>query len=132
VSAANESNVGWVQVTSMTVGAGTDAGPDRRAPIAGLQCTDALRGGLRIGQGAAMTSDAGLPGRTQRWRCAQCGNLTRFDLTRIRRTREYVHVDLAGVPTIEETEVLAEDVLAVTCRWCGSASVEVVARPDAG
>jgi hypothetical protein len=37
-----------------------------------------------------------LPDPTQRWRCGGCGNLTRFDLTRTRRTTEYWHVDLAG------------------------------------
>ncbi|MDQ1614640.1 MAG: hypothetical protein QOJ60_579, partial [Actinomycetota bacterium] len=29
-----------------------------------------------------------------RWRCARCGNLTRFDVTRRSRVREFVHLDL--------------------------------------
>jgi hypothetical protein len=72
-----------------------------------------------------------LPDAESRWRCGQCGNLTRFDLTRVRRTREYVHVDLAGEPSVEEVEVLAEEVLGLTCRWCGSSKIETVPRPAA-
>ena len=37
-----------------------------------------------------------VPGPDQRWRCAGCGNLTRFDVTRTRRTVEFWHFDLAG------------------------------------
>lgn len=71
-----------------------------------------------------------LPTSTTRWRCARCGNLTRFDVTRSARTREFVHVDLAGEPVVEEREVLAEDLESVRCRWCdGVDTVELVARP---
>ncbi|TDE13435.1 hypothetical protein [Jiangella asiatica] len=71
------------------------------------------------------------PSETTRWRCAQCGNLTRFDVVRSSRVREYVHVDLAGAPKVEETDVLAESVERVICRWCGGdGTVELVARPD--
>ena len=55
----------------------------------------------------------------QRWRCAGCGNLTRFDVSRTRRTTEYWHFDLAGHCTIESVEVLSEQVETVRCRWCG-------------
>jgi hypothetical protein len=51
-----------------------------------------------------------LPTATTRWRCTLCGNLTRFDVTRSSRVVEYVHLDLAGEPAVEETEVLAEKV----------------------
>jgi hypothetical protein len=45
--------------------------------------------------------------------------------------REFVHVDLAGVPKVEETDVLADAVERVVCRWCGGeGTVELVARPD--
>ena len=72
------------------------------------------------------------PDATHRWRCGACGNLTRFDLTRTRRTTEYWHFDLAGEPRIEQSEVLAEDVEQVSCRWCGRTdAIEVVARADA-
>jgi hypothetical protein len=76
--------------------------------------------------------DPSLPDGRSRWRCGQCGNLTRFDLTRVRRTREYVHVDLAGEPSIDEVDVLAEEVVSLLCRWCGSSNIETVPRPPAG
>ena len=70
------------------------------------------------------------PASDTRWRCTLCGNLTRFDVQRSTRAREYVHVSLAGDPVVEEREVLAETVEHVTCRWCGRVdSVELVARP---
>ena len=70
------------------------------------------------------------PTETTRWRCGLCGNLTRFDVQRSTRAREYVHVSLAGEPVVEERQVLAEAVEQVACRWCGRAdSVEVVPRP---
>jgi hypothetical protein len=73
-----------------------------------------------------------VPTETSRWRCRLCGNLTRFDVRRSTRVREYVHVSLAGEPVVEERQVLAETVEQVTCRWCGRAdSVEVVPRPGA-
>lgn len=73
------------------------------------------------------------PGPDSRWRCSLCGNLTRFDVTRTTRTREYVHVDLAGVPAVEEREVLLDTVEQVSCRWCSAVDrVEVVPRPATG
>ena len=72
------------------------------------------------------------PGPRTRWRCTLCGNLTRFDVTRAVRAREYVHVDLSGEPVVEEREVLVDDAEHVSCRWCGGLdSVEVVPRPGA-
>lgn len=73
-----------------------------------------------------------IPSADTRWRCTRCGNLTRFDVTRSARSRDFVHVDLAGEPTIEEREVLDEVVEQVRCRWCdGVDCVELVARPAA-
>lgn len=70
------------------------------------------------------------PGPDERWRCRQCGNLTRFDVTRTIRATEFVHVDLAGDAVVESRDVLADSVEHVTCRWCGTAdAVEVVPRP---
>ena len=70
-----------------------------------------------------------LPDTTQRWRCAGCGNLTRFDVTRTRRTTEFWHFDLAGEHRVEDSDVVAESVESVTCRWCGrSDAIELVAR----
>jgi hypothetical protein len=71
-----------------------------------------------------------MPTAQTRWRCTQCGNLTRFDVTRTLRSREYVHVDLAGEPVVEEREVLAETVEQVSCRWCrGTDTVSLEPRP---
>jgi hypothetical protein len=55
-----------------------------------------------------------------RYRCAACGNVTRFDLTVTRRTRAFHHFTVGGELTVEEEEVLSEDVEDVSCRWCGS------------
>lgn len=62
---------------------------------------------------------AQIPDATHRWRCGGCGNLTRFDVTRTRRTTEFWHFDLAGDHVVEEETVLDESVEAVSCRWCG-------------
>jgi len=57
-----------------------------------------------------------------RYRCTACGNLTRFDVTSTRRTRAFHHYSVGGELTIEDPEVLFEDVESVECRWCGSAA----------
>lgn len=57
---------------------------------------------------------------TTRYRCAACGNLTRFDVTITRRTRAFHHYSIGGDLTVEDEEVLAETVEEVACRWCGS------------
>jgi hypothetical protein len=73
-----------------------------------------------------------VPTAETRWRCTLCGNLTRFDVTRTARVVEYVHLDLAGEPKVEETEVLSETVESIRCRWCNAVDqVELVPRPDA-
>ncbi len=74
-----------------------------------------------------------LPGPDQRWRCAGCGNLTRFDVVRTRRTTEFWHLDLAGDAVVEDSEVRDESVESVTCRWCGrSDAIETIPRAEAG
>jgi RNase P subunit RPR2 len=73
-----------------------------------------------------------LPDASTRWRCSGCGNLTRFDVTRTRRTTEYWHFDLAGEHRIEESVTDQEDIAKVTCRWCGrSDAIELVSRAEA-
>lgn len=54
-----------------------------------------------------------------RFRCSACGNLTRFDVVATERTRRFHHLELGGVGTVEEEEVLERTVESVTCRWCG-------------
>jgi hypothetical protein len=59
-----------------------------------------------------------------------CGNLTRFDVLRTTKAREYVHADLAGRQTVEERELIEDVVEHVTCRWCNAVDqVELIARP---
>jgi hypothetical protein len=63
-----------------------------------------------------------------RYRCTACGNLTRFDVTTTRRTRSFHHYTVGGELTVEDEQVLAEDVEDVSCRWCGTGrSVEALA-----
>lgn len=72
------------------------------------------------------------PTAETRWRCTLCGNLTRFDVTRSSRAVEYVHLDLAGKPKVEEREVLSETLESVRCRWCNAVDqIELVPRPGA-
>ncbi len=73
-----------------------------------------------------------LPEPHQRWRCGGCGNLTRFDVARTRRTTEFWHFDLAGEVRVEQTDLREEVLESVTCRWCGRAdAIELVDRNDA-
>jgi hypothetical protein len=63
-----------------------------------------------------------------RYRCTACGNLTRFDVVRQRRTRAFHHYTVGGDLQVEDEEVLDEVVEDVSCRWCGSgAAVETIA-----
>ncbi len=72
-----------------------------------------------------------VPGPDSRWRCGACGNLTRFDVVRSVRAREFIHVSLAGEPAVAEREVLSDAVERVTCRWCAAVdSVVVEPRPE--
>lgn len=75
---------------------------------------------------------AQIPDANHRWRCGGCGNLTRFDVTRTRRTTEYWHFDLAGGHDVEETDLREESVESVRCRWCGrDDAIETIERTDA-
>jgi hypothetical protein len=64
-----------------------------------------------------------------RFRCNACGNLTRFDVTMTRRTSAFWHFSVGGELQVEEEQVLAEDVEAVSCRWCGHGN-QVERLPD--
>jgi hypothetical protein len=67
-----------------------------------------------------------------RYRCTACGNLTRFDVTSSRRTRAFHHYSVSGDLTIDDNELLSEEIEDVSCRWCGngSAVVEYVSHED--
>ena len=61
------------------------------------------------------------------YRCAACGNKTRFDVFDTVRRRRFEHADLAGRTTIDEEEILDRTIDRVVCRWCDrSETVEEV------
>jgi hypothetical protein len=65
-----------------------------------------------------------------RYRCRACGNLTRFDVESVERTRRFWHADLAGIGRVEEEERIEVTISKVTCRWCASTdAIEVVEVP---
>jgi hypothetical protein len=66
----------------------------------------------------------------KRFRCAACGNLTRFDVETTERVRRFWHVSLSGQGVVEDERHLDVDVRAVECHWCGSGdAVEIVEAP---
>ena len=66
-----------------------------------------------------------------RYRCAACGNLTRFDVVTSQRTRAFHHYTVGGELRVEDEVVLDQSVDSVSCRWCGTgASVEVTDNGD--
>lgn len=67
-----------------------------------------------------MSREAGATANPVRYRCDGCGNLTRFDVTVTRRTKEFRHFTVGGDVEIESVDVLDEIVEAVSCRWCGA------------
>lgn len=74
-----------------------------------------------------------LPDEQTRLRCAHCGNLTRFDVVRTVRSREFWHADMSGNVQVDEVSVLGEDVEEIVCRWCSASDrIEVVPRPEFG
>lgn len=62
-----------------------------------------------------MTNDR--PAATS-YRCAACGNKTRFDVHDTVRRRRFEHADLAGRVTVEEEEILERTIELIVCRWC--------------
>ena len=56
----------------------------------------------------------------RRYRCNACGNLTRFTVTTLTRTRAFHHFTLGGELSVEDVEVLDEQVESVVCRWCST------------
>ena len=59
------------------------------------------------------------------YRCDACGNKTRFDVYERKRVRAFYHFTLGGELSIDEEEVLEQDVERVVCRWCGAAGATV-------
>ncbi len=52
------------------------------------------------------------------YRCAHCGNRTRFDVYETVRRRRFAHFTLGGEMTIDEEEVLDATLERIVCRWC--------------
>jgi hypothetical protein len=65
-----------------------------------------------------------------RYRCTACGNLTRFEVTTNRRTRAFHHYTIGGELSLEDVQVLDEQVESVVCRWCGTGSSVVEITED--
>jgi DNA-directed RNA polymerase subunit RPC12/RpoP len=78
----------------------------------------------------ALAWSAVTPVASARYRCAACGNVTRFDVTVTRRTRAFHHFTVGGDLAIEEEQVLSERVEEVSCRWCGSGQAVERAAPE--
>ena len=64
-----------------------------------------------------------------RYRCSGCGNLTRFDVVATRRTKAFHHFSVGGDLSVEDEEVLEEQVDDVTCRWCGAGRDRIETLP---
>jgi hypothetical protein len=71
------------------------------------------------------------PTGVTRYRCGACGNVTRFDVVASRRTRAFHHFTVGGELTVEDEQVLDEQVEEVSCRWCGHGrAVEVLGEGE--
>lgn len=62
---------------------------------------------------------------TTRYRCSSCGNLTRFDVVTVRKTRAFHHFSVGGDLELEDETVLDERVEEVVCRWCGATGAQI-------
>ena len=66
-----------------------------------------------------------------RYRCASCGNLTRFDVITTSTVKAFHHYTVGGDLEVEDVETISESVDSVSCRWCGHGrSIEVVDEAD--
>lgn len=68
-----------------------------------------------------------------RYRCAHCGNKTRFDVIEVVRRRRFHHYSLGGELSVDEEETLERSVESVTCRWCDRADgIEELSPAETG
>lgn len=75
-----------------------------------------------MGAGEAVTAE--------RYRCAHCGNRTRFDVYETVRRRRFAHFTLGGELSIDEEEILDATLERVVCRWCDrDDAIETSAEP---
>jgi hypothetical protein len=87
-------------------------------------------GAVRARRYAPLVSDPVSKTAAIRYRCSTCGNLTRFDVTSLRRTRAFHHYTVGGDLEVEEVEVLDERVESVVCHWCGVGDAVVEISDD--
>lgn len=59
-----------------------------------------------------------IPPMPATYRCAHCGNRTRFDVYERLDRRRFLHFTLGGDMDVDEEEVFSSDVQRVVCRWC--------------
>lgn len=52
------------------------------------------------------------------YRCAHCGNRTRFDVVESLRRKQFQHFTLGGEIEVETEDILERTVESITCRWC--------------
>ena len=67
---------------------------------------------------------------TATYRCAACGNRTRFDVYDTVRRRRFEHADFAGTVTVDEEEILDREIDRVVCRWCDRSDAIEEVQPD--
>lgn len=109
----------WPPPGSQPVGAG------ERAATATLGGDPELVGVMAMDLAEGLRAD-------KRFRCAACGNLTRFDLEVVEHSRRFWHAALSGEGEVEEEQLLNREIKSITCRWCGtSEGIEVVDAPGA-
>jgi hypothetical protein len=65
-----------------------------------------------------------------RYRCSSCGNLTRFDVVTVRKTRAFHHFSVGGDLEIEDETVLDERIEEIACRWCGATGAQIEVLTD--
>lgn len=51
--------------------------------------------------------------------------MTRFDVVATRRTRSFHHFTVGGDLTVEDEELLDEEFVDVSCRWCGASEAAI-------
>ncbi len=69
---------------------------------------------------------------TATYRCAHCGNRTRFDVVDSVRRRRYLHYTLGGEASVDEEEIMEATIEKVVCRWCDRADGIEVNPPPPG
>ncbi len=65
------------------------------------------------------------------YRCAACGNRTRFDVYETVKRRRFAHFTLGGDMTVDDEEILAAAVERVVCHWCDrDDAIETLVRAE--